>query len=608
MTRAERDSRSPPFDAVVVVLLTAMSIAIFAQATVTIDSGRDLASGWALARGLEFPSTGPSLNGLWRPGPAWYWLLGGLLWLTGSIGAATSAIGAIAAAKIPLAWWLGRRLQGPAFGLALAAAIALPGWSTLGQLVLSHTSLVETAVLATLCLSLHAWQQSSRIAALAAALMLGLAVHAHPTSLVAAPAVALAAWRLRHGRDATLLGAGLLCAFVLPFLPMLVAEARAGWPQWQASAGYFGGSDYATRWLRAPAVAWGATGGEVGLVRELMERTPRLAIAVAAGLALVLALAALGLARGWREASTRRALGYAIACWIFVLLLRDTTSAWMVYACAPAGALLLATGWQRLGSPRAVAASRVLGGIAIASTALLLVNRFATVRDGLQHMPAAAIVDVAVPARRDPLPRLWLPAWGHDAAAKRFCAAADGPVSVHADLAMVLNLGQGVAVELHCGARELRLGGAARHQVAGVPRAIAESLAIDGETTSWGYVLTPAVVALAPRAAAPVASHTRYLIDDYVHDLSHRAVSTSSLRHACAPGEMLVATNLVPQLNAPFALAGASLPAPRAMTHASRYHNCPEGVLDFDLTVRVPEAGDVFVLRRDGLSARRAAR
>lgn len=607
MTAPARDPRGARYDLALVAALAVLSVAVFAQATLTIDSGRDLASGWAIARGLEFPATGPSLNGLWRPGPAWYWLLGTLLWLGASIGATTTAVGALAAAKIPLAWLLGRRLHGPAFGLALAAAIALPGWATLGQLVLSHTSLVESGVLATLWLALRAQQRACVGSALGAALMLGLALHAHPTALVAAPALAWVAWRWPASRVRAWLVPAFAVAFVLPFAPMLVAEAQAGWPQWQASTGYFGHSDYLARALRAPAVLWGATGGEVGFVFALMERTPWLAGVVAVTLGAVFVLAALGVARGWRESAMRCAAGFALGCWLFVLLLRDTTSAWMVYACAPAGALLLASGWQRLAGTRALLAARVLAALALGCGALLLANRIATVRAGLQAMPAAAIVDVAQPAHPDPLPRLWLPAWGHDAAARRLCAEAS-TVAVHADLAMVLNLGQGVAIERHCGAREVRLGGAAGRSLAGVPRAVADALGIEGDEVSWGYVLVPTVDALSPSVAAPVASHTRYLIDDYLQHHALHAVTTTRLQASCGEHDLLVATNLVPQLNAPFAVEAPTLPQPAARTHASDYFACPRGALELELRVRVPEAGDVFVLRRDALSADRAAR
>ena len=184
--------RLPHGDLLLLVALYGVTLASFPFAALIVDSGRDLAWGWSIAQGEAWPTYGPSLNGIWQLGPAWYYLIALVLVLSGSIGGVAFGIGALAALKIPLAYTLGRRWRDASLGLVFAAAVALPGWNTLGQLVLSHTSLVEVAVLASLWLSLWAWQQRSPAALLGAAAMFALALHAHPTALIVAPALACA--------------------------------------------------------------------------------------------------------------------------------------------------------------------------------------------------------------------------------------------------------------------------------------------------------------------------------------------------------------------------------------------------------------------------------
>jgi hypothetical protein len=585
-------------------LLFALAAASYPYAMLVVDSGRDLAWGQAIAAGEAWPLYGPSLNNLWRLGPLWFYLLALPFALGATLGGVALAIGLLAAAKIPLAYALGRRWQDPAFGLACAAAIALPGWSTFGQLVLLHTSVVETAVLATLLLALRAWQAPRPAPALAAALLLGVALHAHPTALVAAPAVALALLRVaRRGAPRVLLLAPL--CFLLPFLPMLWAEARAGWPQWQATLGYAGDSDALARLARAPALLRGLTFGGVEFSRDfLLARWPWLAAgyALTAALAGVLALAGLVLALR-RQPPARALLALAGLAGLLVLLLRDTTPEWMTYALAPFGAALLAQGWLAPwpATTRAWLARGVGLLAALVSTAVLI-DRHRVALEGLQALPGAAISDVAQAPRADATPRFWLPAWGQDALARRLCAD-PLPVALHGDLATALHFGQGVALQRHCRrATTVRLGGGASRQLAGVPSALAASLGLSGEPTPWGFLLLTRIDALHPAQGVEVRRHTRYLLDDYLPRLRAGERHRIALERACRPGDLLVATNLLPLLNEPFALRtpDGRVPTPRARGIASAYFDCPpDGRFALQLEVLDPLAADVFVLRRD---------
>jgi hypothetical protein len=574
--------------------------ASYPYAMLVVDSGRDLAMAQAIASGDAWPAYGPSLNATWSLGPVWFYLLALPFAAGAGVGVVAFAIGLLGAAKVPLAYALGRRWQDPALGLAGAAAIALPGWSTFGQLVLLHTSAVETGVLATLLLALRGWQQTRARDALLASLSLALALHAHPTALVAAPAVALALWRVARGERRVWLLAPLL--FLLPFLPMLLAEARAGWPQWQATLGYAGGSDFVARLARAPALLRGLGWGGTEFVRDLLlARWPAVAFGYAGTLAILLLLAGGGLLSGLRRGALALPLGLSGVAFLLVLLLRDSTPEWMTYALAPFGAILLALGllapWT---PPRRAGLALGLAAFALGSSLAVLRDRQLSAADGWQAMPGDAIADVARPPRRDDTPRFWLPAWGHDVLAQALCSEASPP-ALHGDLATALHFGQGVALRRHCRADAApRLGGEAQRAYAGVPLALARELALAGTTTSYGFLLGTNVTALHPARGAPMQAHTRYLLDDYLPRLRAGERHRVALRGTCGAGDLLVATNLVPLLNEPFVLRDArgAAPAPRARSIASSYYACPpDGRIEWTLEVLDPAAADVFVWR-----------
>jgi len=598
-------------DAGLVLALTLLAAAMGPLAALIIDSGRDLASAYAVAQGLEFPAYGPGLFGTWKPGPVWFYLLAVPLAVTGSIGATAGFAGLLAAMKIPLAFALGRRARGVAAGLAFAACVALPGWSTLGQLVLSHTMLVEAGVLATLLLAWLAGTRASGLLLACAALLLALAVHAHPTALVAAPAVAWAAWRVLRERPVGRAGGSsrgwawlalAAAAFVLPFAPALVAEARSGWPQLAGTAAYAMGGDYLARLDRFDEVLRGATFGQAAFVRDfLLARWAPLGwLAWTLGLAVTFAAlvgAAVAVARDRLVAAVFALAG---AGWLFVLLLRDATPAWMVYALAPLDAALLALGWVALFPARwKLPAARAIAGLAIVASAGLLAERLLVVRDGTQYLPTASVADIAVPPARDPPVRFWMPAPAHDALFARACGL-PGAVSLHGDLAAALHFGQGVAAALHCPPGQAAFGGQAPRTLAGVPRTLARDLGIAGEPTAWGFVLATPVRVVHPAQPRPYATHTRYLLDDYLPRVGRDAPARVSVHTACAPDDVLAITDLVPGLNEPFEARFRHTPAPLlGQTIATRYFACPpEAQWSLEVIALDADAVGIAVLRR----------
>ena len=593
--------------------LVALHVALFPFATLVTDSGRDLANAYAVGHGGPYPEYGPGLFGRWKLGPVWFWLLALPLKLGASVTAAALFTGLLAAAKIPLAYGLGLRLLDARLGLLAALLIALPGWSSVGTLVLAHVSVVESALLATAWLALLAWQTRRAGPAVAACLVLALALHAHPTALIAAPAVVLALWRaVLVPRRWGWLAAGAI-GFVLPFAPALLAEMRSGWPQAGASLEYLGQMQPGARLARLPALVWALVTGGVWFSARFLLPAP-VAVAWSALAVLLLGAALLGGARigagrvpalaGAGLARGRLALGagMALAAVVFIALLRDATPVWMVYCLVPFGVFALAlglhgllAGWRRAGVAIALLATATLG-----IDAALLQQRIAQDQAGRILLPGGSVGDITTPRRRPAAYSPWLAVWQFDALAAEACSL-PGRLALHGELAMVFDFSQGVAAQLHCDASRLpRLGGrqADRH-LAGVPAALARELDFAPEPLQWGHVLRVPRQVLAPERGREAAVDVQYRVDRQ-GALDAQGDSALSGQVQCQPGEVLVLTNLMPLVNR-FALevhAEGQEASPLARTMAASYYACTGAELAWRIRTPDPASADVVVIAR----------
>jgi len=100
------------------LVLIVLHVAVHIDALLVIDSGRDVANAWLIAKGANFPLWGPSIYGTWSLGPVWFYLLAIPLWFDSqSLTPLALLIGVLGAAKLPLAYFLGRRLYGPSAGI-----------------------------------------------------------------------------------------------------------------------------------------------------------------------------------------------------------------------------------------------------------------------------------------------------------------------------------------------------------------------------------------------------------------------------------------------------------------------------------------------------------
>lgn len=588
------------------LLLFALHVSLFPFATLVSDSGRDLANAWAIAHGGPYPAYGPELFETWKLGPVWFWWLALPLTLGGGVAGAALFVGAISAAKIPLAFVVGARLRDQQLGLLLAAFAAWPGWNGVSAMLVLHTAVVEAAAFATLLFALRAWQRRSAADSILAALSLALALHAHPTTLITAPAVAAGAMRAvwvpsPSGRRRWWLLPACALVFAVPFLPALRAEMLAGWPQLGGSRGYLAASDFTQRLARLPSVLWALLAGDAAFGRDVLLASVPWAGKADVGLRF---LAMAGAAVGVLAALLKRDLlpsGAALA-WLaavaFIVVLRDATPVWMTYAQAPLLALVLATGWHSLRIPGSVF---VLVVVAAALQAGTLADRIATAHAGQKLLPGAAIVDIVQSTRPVPPASPWLSGFAHAELARWLCEGE--PAALHGELAVAFDFSQGVAVARACedAIAPPRLGGAtATRHAAGIPLATLQSpgfaqLELAPERNAFGYGLFTPGTALHPTEGRLIEPDPTYRLE------RHRRINAGGSQNielavGCPPEAVLVVTNLMPMLN-PMTVAleseGATVEA-AATQFASWYFRCDGAPLKLRIDTPDPASADVF--------------
>lgn len=586
--------------ATLVAALFALNVAAFVDAGLVVDSGRDMASAWLIAQGSHFPLTGPDIFATWKLGPIWFYVLAVPFALGGSLTAMALWVGLLSSLKIPLAWLLGRRCYGPAGGLGLAALLAMPGWGSASAMVLAHTSLTETGVLASILTAWWAYRQPSGVRLGLAALTLALAMHAHPTAIVTTPWLIAALWQLRHAdrRWIPLLAA--VAGFWLPWLPMLVAEAMSGWPQFAATAQYLGSGESAN-WLQTIQESTrGLLTGAPVLVADILLRPAGLP---SAWLSVVWAGALLLAVIGTLPAAISRP-GFTALVWlqlagaiVFVSALRQQLPMYMAFALLPLAAWACLHGWQGL------MGQRLLPLLVWPLAALALIGQFGELRTratelehGSRPVPGAAYGNVALAVEDDGYLRPWLAVGDQQAAVDPFCSA---DIALHGELAATLHLASNVAIANACpeGQRPWLLGADASQHVLGLPVAVAGRLGITGDPLVRGWVsLVPNTIVHPPRGSMATVD------PEYAVNRFRRQPPSvrEQLSVRCSGEQVLAISNSLPALNPLDIIVTGETPIePEIVSLVGRYYRCQPGdELSIVVQTPTPAAIDIVLFDR----------
>jgi len=210
----------------------------------------------------------------------------------------------------------------------------------------------------------------------------------------------------------------------------------------------------------------------------------------------------------------------------------------MAYALLPplaaAGALgvraLAARAFPRL-VPVTVAAALALHVAVVAGIARSIVA-------GEVRVPVVSRLDVKQDDTMPALPEPWLPAYAVDASGSLLCAQPQ-PVVLHGTYAYFEDVYLGLDHRLHCGARDVRLLGAAPADavhLAGIALPLWAALGWRAPTTLGGLGVVPVARVLWPAEGFSVPDGSRYP----PHDLVTGAVRRRALEATLPQGEALV--------------------------------------------------------------------
>ena len=520
------------------------------------DTVRDIAAALDIADGSQWPSTGPGLAFSAHLGPAWFYLLSPVAALSSSWLGLALFVAALASLKFPLAYWLGRDVADWRYGLLFALALLLPGWQHLEAMLVTHTSVVETTALVYLLRLRRYLLQPGFLRALALGICFGLALHAHPTTVVLLPLSALCAWRFAsraawRAQYIALAVAGAL----LPFIPYLFAQAIAGWPDAGSTAAYVGQSVGLRQLAAVPALAgaliWTGPHTLIDALLPAGARAPAFGAWV-----LTLVGSTLALAIGWRrcERGSRALIGYAMLAAVVTLctlcILRERIPWYMAYLPTLAAAAVLAAVWRGLLSawPRAVLWIAPMVGACVTLGIALDLGLWNQASRGEFRLPGGALHDTLQGYVAAPVPAVI----GGTSLPARFAAAsgdflcAHGDAVLHASYASYVDSTAALDRRMLCGGRsELQIGGGSgialeRHWV-GLPQRLWRALELEPELSIGPFGLGHVAAVSASAATLPVAKAGRYPLRDLL--LPGDAVFETELD--AAPGSAIVASGLL---------------------------------------------------------------
>ncbi len=438
------------FQAVVPLLLWAITAWQFQHAGVHIDTARDWAQALNIARGIAWPTVGPDIAHAVHLGPVWFYVLALPLALGGSMHLLAAWVGLLLGSQFWWAYRLGARWLGnPLHGALAAVALTLPNWNAVYMAGVTHTVLGVPAVLAALW-AIARWYDAPVLwRAGLAGLACGLALHAHPTTGL----LGLVLLVLLRQRTAVPQRALQICVagigITMLFLPYLITLLKGGLGDGHRLLHYAEAQPLWANFKQGPGVFWAALEAAAPVqLAMLAEDAPLAAISrIVWGLALALAI--MGGLIGWRQrapgaAPWRILLALCLGTAFCAAVSRPFVTFYMIAPLAACAPLLLAIGWSAwMHSAQRAALKTALASILIVGLSVLHVAWAIGLRDAAYG--AGYTMDLArvlylgrnPPTQPIPLKPIW-PQSALPALADFLCthpgAALHGPGAVGVDL------------------------------------------------------------------------------------------------------------------------------------------------------------------------------
>ena len=529
-------------------------VASYAFVSAIPDTNRDMFLAQGIANGLHYPLEGPILGGALHLGPFWYYLMAIPLKFSSSWLAATLFVGILASLKFPLAYLCGKRLIDARFGLLWALLLALPGWHDYERQTVFNPNLAAAAALALGYVAIRfRTSPPSNFASLGCGLLLGVAIHIHPTVTIMGllPLATIFLHPANGPRPFTRLYqlAWFAVGALMPLLPYAVSQFALGFPDTVTAQSYVGQSLAWSNWSKLPLLLWSmfAVGPYLALhyIAQLSGAVLTLSCALIVSLYVAAVIGLVRFARSSRHSRVLLAatLAAIVIAFAWVLVLRDNTPAYFTFWLAPICAGLVALGLVQL--PLLRWASTVVFILVLMLSIRTTWMIATTMNEGVGALPSSQEVKQTRPG--DLYVDIWLPAYAHGPMGEFMCALPAG-ASLHGPLAHAADWNVNTDALLACGRQTAaKLGGSGNGpHMLGMPQLFWDRIGATPDCT-----VGPIGIALQPRVlestAGTIADGTRYLPRDF----NRAEARTEHFRFDLAADEALLITNYL----FPYALA-----------------------------------------------------
>jgi hypothetical protein len=510
------------------------------------DTADELVHAYQIRLGISYPVEGPFLGNAIHLGPFWFYLVALPLWISSAWISAALFVGAICSAKFPLAYYCGRKLLDRDFGVLWAVALFVPGWSTLEQLVFLNPNAVAASTLLVAAICLHGF--SSRLGPRGfgcLGLALALAIHVHPTSIPIFVLAAALLWSHHRRGD---LGAArwlwLAGGFVVPFLPYIVSQVVAGFPDYGSASRYAAGQMSIANVVNAPAVIAGyIVRGPATMARYVLGwQTEPAGILGYAFAAATLASVAV-LSAGARARAVLAALLVALLVFsAWIACMRPTTPMQFAWVLNPVFGALIALAMWVLAKHRGL---RWLAVLVMASSigfnACVMGAMAGTVDEGEGRLPSA-VLDIKGKLPAAVYSDVWFPAHAHGALGEALCSSR-GRTALHGQLGYVVDKDLGLDTWFACADRSrfvLAAGDADGHYF-GMTRPFWRALSWTPDRWVGSLGLTTDVAPIVRQPAIPIALGETYL----PRRAATLALGTTEIAGVVPAGRAVMVTNML---------------------------------------------------------------